>query len=118
MRLCNRRRNLILGDTKLPLQYLLDVLRALGEDGQTYSTFLSFPSSDDDVEMSVDMDEVECIVATLIYRRLIKGACNRRRHDTRVTFSLFFVGYISHQLHTLVLSANNAFPRVEVAPQE
>lgn len=41
-----------------------------------------------------DADEVECIVANLIHQRRIKG-------------------YISHQLATVVLSSNNAFPKPE-----
>ena len=42
-------------------------------------------------EEEVDLDEVECIVANLIFQHQIKG-------------------YISHSLHTLVVSKAEAFP--------
>jgi len=45
------------------------------------------------VGMDVDIEEVECYVANMIYRGLIKG-------------------YISHEKQTVVLAANDAFPRV------
>lgn len=64
----------VLKDTKVPLENVRVALAWLGE--------------------AVDLDEIECVVATLIYQRQIKG-------------------YISHKLRTLVLSANNPFPKVE-----
>ena len=43
------------------------------------------------LHIPVDMDEVECIIANLIYRGTIRG-------------------YIAHTKRTLVLSKANAFP--------
>lgn len=45
------------------------------------------------IGMKVDVEEVECYVANMIYRGLIKG-------------------YISHEKQTVVLAAKDAFPRV------
>jgi hypothetical protein len=47
-----------------------------------------FPFQDDE---DVDLDEVECIVANLIFQKFMKG-------------------YISHEKATLVLSVKDAFP--------
>lgn len=43
--------------------------------------------------LSCPMDEVECFVANMIYKGLIRG-------------------YISHEKQVVVLAANGAFPRV------
>lgn len=47
------------------------------------------------LEQDVDMDEVECILANLIYQGKIKG-------------------YISHEKKTLIISKADPFPRAGV----
>ena len=49
--------------------------------------------------MALDMDEVECMVANLIYRGYVKG-------------------YISHSKKTLVLSKANPFPDLKTVSRE
>eukprot|EP01104_Vermistella_antarctica_P014145 TRINITY_DN4406_c0_g1_i1.p1 TRINITY_DN4406_c0_g1~~TRINITY_DN4406_c0_g1_i1.p1 ORF type:complete len:175 (-),score=40.04 TRINITY_DN4406_c0_g1_i1:866-1390(-) len=61
----------ITGSTKIPLKSFTVALQYLG--------------------MDVDQDEVECIVANLIYQGRIKG-------------------YLSHKMSVLVVSGKNAFP--------
>ena len=47
--------------------------------------------------MDVDQEEAECLVANMIYKGFIKG-------------------YISHEKQMVVLSVNNAFPRLTDRP--
>lgn len=69
---------LVLNIHQIPIQDLLSALEMHGID-------------------DVDMDEVECIVANLIYEGKIKG-------------------YISHQHKKLVISKQNPFPRLSTVP--
>ena len=46
--------------------------------------------------VDMDMDEVECLVANLIFRGYVKG-------------------YLSHRHHVAVLSKNDAFPALTAA---
>mmetsp|Transcript_18561 Transcript_18561/g.45686 ORF Transcript_18561/g.45686 Transcript_18561/m.45686 type:complete len:422 (+) Transcript_18561:44-1309(+) len=63
----------VVGGTKLQLSFLQISLSWLGSD--------------------IDLDEIECLVANLIYKGYIKG-------------------YLSHSHRTLVLSKNTPFPRI------
>ena len=49
------------------------------------------PNQSDKIGVTMDSDEIECVLANLIYKGYIKG-------------------YLSHQHAKLVLSKNNAFP--------
>ncbi|KAK9310277.1 hypothetical protein QLX08_000293 [Tetragonisca angustula] len=69
---------LVLSIHQIPIQDLLSALEMQGID-------------------DVDMDEVECIVANLIYEGKIKG-------------------YISHQHKKLVISKQNPFPKLSTIP--
>ena len=48
-------------------------------------------------KLEVDMEEVECLLANLIYKGYIRG-------------------YISHGMQTVVLANTNAFPRLVDRP--
>jgi hypothetical protein len=50
-------------------------------------------------KMALEMDEVECLVANLIYRGYVKG-------------------YISHSKRVLVLSKANPFPALNTVSRE
>ena len=43
------------------------------------------------MQIEMDLDEIECVIANLIYKGFIKG-------------------YLSHQMRVLVVSATKAFP--------
>jgi hypothetical protein len=63
--------------TKIKLQTVQKILEWLGTD--------------------MELDEIECVIANLIYKGYIKG-------------------YLSHQMRVLVVSATKAFPAISSVP--
>lgn len=50
------------------------------------------------LDMRIDLDETECIIANLMYKRIMRG-------------------YIHHSKHMVVLSKQNAFPKEALSNQ-
>ena len=72
-----KRIHVIVGRTQIPLQHISNAFKVLG--------------------MPIDLDEIECILANLIFRGIIRG-------------------YIAHTKRILVLSKRDPFPtRVVIA---
>ena len=61
------------------------------------------------VSVDIDSDEVECLLANLIYK--VCASCTPRKTVTHAVHAQGHLrGYISHEKQTIVVAKDNAFP--------